>query len=196
MDDDLRNPDPFIRSEQEEVLKELDQIRKEVMALSSHQDLEGPYYSLFRDGLVPQDEVEVARERVIVAVDYADRAIERLIQAPSSEARTHQALIAASSTQAIRDRVDVLAAYYDPGVPRIAQSGLDSGARKVWDWLRDHVKPIIEKVSKHLWQLICGLVTPKSWTIGGELGTGILGLASVKVSITFGPGDGEENGSD
>jgi hypothetical protein len=36
------------------------------------------------------------------------------------------------------------------------------------------------------WALISQLLTPREWTIGGKVGTGILGLTEVSASIKFG----------
>lgn len=52
----------------------------------------------------------------------------------------------------------------------------------VWDRVWDEVKGI----SRRLWNMVAHLVKVKEWTVQGQAGTGILGLASVSVSVTFG----------
>jgi hypothetical protein len=54
---------------------------------------------------------------------------------------------------------------------------------KVLGWLAT-ITNWIKRVSG---QLLCGLMTPKEWKLGGTIGTGPFGLADVTVEITFGP---------
>ena len=44
----------------------------------------------------------------------------------------------------------------------------------------------IKQISQALWHIISGLLTPKGWTLKGDIGTGPLGLANVGIEITFG----------
>lgn len=55
-----------------------------------------------------------------------------------------------------------------------------------WDKLKEVLKAAIRAISQHLWQIISTALTLKEWSIEGELGTGILGFASVKMALTFG----------
>jgi len=48
------------------------------------------------------------------------------------------------------------------------------------------IKRWLQGISAQLWQLLSRLMTPKEWKLGGELGTGVLGLAKVQVEVTFG----------
>lgn len=54
----------------------------------------------------------------------------------------------------------------------------------LWKWVTQVLKPLIIKVSHHLWNIISALLTPQSWTIQG--GIQIPGLASAQISVTFG----------
>ena len=53
--------------------------------------------------------------------------------------------------------------------------------------LKKHLMPILKKLSAKLWQIISKMLTPKEWKISGTVGTGLLGLASVGLEITFEP---------
>jgi hypothetical protein len=44
----------------------------------------------------------------------------------------------------------------------------------------------LKRALKHLWNMIAHLVRVKEWTLEGRLGSDVLGLGSVSVSITFG----------
>jgi hypothetical protein len=44
----------------------------------------------------------------------------------------------------------------------------------------------VKQVAPHLWALISRLVRVKEWSVTGQLGTGVLGLASAGISVTFG----------
>ena len=48
-----------------------------------------------------------------------------------------------------------------------------------WDTLRSRIFPL-------LWNIIARLVRVKEWTVGGQVGTGVLGIAQASISVTFG----------
>lgn len=43
----------------------------------------------------------------------------------------------------------------------------------------------IQGISSQLWQLLCHLASPKEWTLKGEVGTSVVGLAKVGIEIKF-----------
>ena len=51
-------------------------------------------------------------------------------------------------------------------------------------WVR--VLDMIKSVSKHLWSMISHLLKIKEWTVSGDGGLSLLGLAKVGISVTFG----------
>jgi hypothetical protein len=53
--------------------------------------------------------------------------------------------------------------------------------------LRNILKPALQKIAVRLWRIISGLMTPKEWSVGGELGNTVWGLTKVKLEIKFGP---------
>lgn len=58
--------------------------------------------------------------------------------------------------------------------------------QKVISSIQNVLRPFLKKVSQRLWKLISGLLTPKEWSIGGEIGNSVFGLGSVKIEIKFG----------
>jgi hypothetical protein len=44
----------------------------------------------------------------------------------------------------------------------------------------------IKAISRRLWSMIAHLMKVTQWTVTGQAGTGVLGLASASVSVTFG----------
>ena len=63
-----------------------------------------------------------------------------------------------------------------------ADSARKNFGGRVWDKVWAEVKVI----SVRLWSMIAHLVKVKEWTVQGQAGGGIFGLASASVSVTFG----------
>ena len=55
-------------------------------------------------------------------------------------------------------------------------------AGPLWDTLWDTLKKVVPRV----WSMVWHLVKVKEWTVSGQVGTGLLGLAHAGISITFG----------
>jgi hypothetical protein len=47
----------------------------------------------------------------------------------------------------------------------------------------------IKAALPHIWAFISRLITPAQWTASGSVGTGIFGIASASISVTFGKPD-------
>lgn len=54
-------------------------------------------------------------------------------------------------------------------------------------FVKSMLKPIVRAIHTRLWKLIAGLLTPKEWSISGEVGNTVLGLGKVRMEIKFGP---------
>jgi hypothetical protein len=54
--------------------------------------------------------------------------------------------------------------------------------RSLWNRMLDTIKSL----SKHLWSMISHLLKVKEWTLSGEAGVSLLGLAKVGITVTFG----------
>jgi hypothetical protein len=48
------------------------------------------------------------------------------------------------------------------------------------------VLPLLSRIAKWLGHTLLRLLTPKEWKLGGEVGTGVFGLANARVEVTFG----------
>jgi len=60
-------------------------------------------------------------------------------------------------------------------------------ARKRWPGhLWDAAWDALRRMFPLLWSIIGHLVKVKEWTVGGQVGTGLLGLAQASISVTFG----------
>jgi hypothetical protein len=53
---------------------------------------------------------------------------------------------------------------------------------RVWDRIWDKLKTVLPRI----WSMISSLLTVKEWTISGQAGSTLFGLAQVGISITFG----------
>lgn len=62
-----------------------------------------------------------------------------------------------------------------------------SGIKSALNSIRNVLKPLLIRFSQRLWKIISGLLTPKEWSISGELGNTVFGLGAVKIEVKFGP---------
>ena len=53
---------------------------------------------------------------------------------------------------------------------------------RVWDKIWDELKTVLPRI----WSMISCLLTVKEWTVNGQAGMPMFGLAQVGISITFG----------
>lgn len=67
-------------------------------------------------------------------------------------------------------------------VENAAEAEADSGRQRFWD----RIKFWLDRAGVKLWALISRLVTVKEWSLAGTVGTGVLGLGQVSISVTFG----------
>jgi hypothetical protein len=69
-----------------------------------------------------------------------------------------------------------------PGTPLSEE--IPEKVNRLQNFITRRLRPAIEAVSRHLWQIIVNLITPTSWGLQG--GVGMPGLMNAQVSITFG----------
>ncbi len=67
-----------------------------------------------------------------------------------------------------------------------ARASVKRTSSRVSKWVKTKVIPILKKVMGKAWSILANLLTPTGWSVSGELGTGILGLAKVELEIKFG----------
>lgn len=168
----------------ERVVERLNELFLEV------ESLESVVPTLVEVGALSSDAQEQL-ERITELCDYLEYLVSNLWETREEAGRGY-AFAAHSAVQAIETTRGELTAEINAWSVARAQVPTDtpplvqSIARSMWDWLVTHLKPLIVKVSRHLWQVIAGMLTPQSWTLQG--GVSIPGLANAQVSITFGPG--------
>ena len=68
-------------------------------------------------------------------------------------------------------------------VKREVKSARKHWLSQAWGKVWNHVKAILP----HLWSMIAHLVKVQTWTVQGQAGVPVLNLASVSISVTFGP---------
>jgi hypothetical protein len=162
-----------------------------------------------RSGLPPQAEearydpvAAAAEDRAVIAEAVA--AITVYLMRPSLELNDErspdekrvagQVMTGAAQILGIADEMLSKGAGQDPQLAlaatatQAAAKGETRSARKrfagsLWDMVWGEVKAI----SRRLWSMIGHLVKVKEWTVQGQVGNNVLGLASASVSVTFGP---------
>jgi hypothetical protein len=123
-------------------------------------------------------------ERLALHTDAVSKQVEQILT--SGTATNEQALATVSGVQAAYEEAQGVEAMTSDLASAEPGSDQNTGLARVRAWVVDVAKPAIERVAKQLWAILSALLTPKSWTIGGNLGTGVLGLVGENVSVTFG----------
>lgn len=94
----------------------------------------------------------------------------------------------ASTEATLREELDSLTALLAQLEGELSKRNEDpEGARRTLSALLSFFKPLIKTIARRLWRLISGLLTPKEWSVGGEVGNTVWGLTKVKLEIKFGP---------
>lgn len=122
-------------------------------------------------------------ERVSDAVEVVGESADHLASASDPDERQARAFQSLAALNVADAEVAALEAMVSPGV---AAASPTSAIGKVWSWITGHLKPLIQKISAHLWQIISQLLTPKGWEIKGGISTGPFGLARAELTISFG----------
>jgi hypothetical protein len=58
--------------------------------------------------------------------------------------------------------------------------------RRLREWFRDHIGPILRRLAAWLWQAISRMLTPRGWKFTGTLGSGGLGFPDASIEVNFG----------
>lgn len=112
------------------------------------------------------------------------------------EPQLESAAQALSEVQQMRREVAEMlqrGAGQDPGLGFSAAAHVASArsnikyAKKRWPGrLWDAAWDTLRRMFPLLWSIIGNLVKVKEWTVGGQIGTGVLGIAQASISVTFG----------
>lgn len=183
-------------------------IEEELSAL--HQEMERGLYSDEMNQLSPQmkalgyeSQLKQLRERIFGLMNMLQEKLAQLKgfgrTAPmdkaelSQEIAEIQGLISQLLDLAgrLEDMIDLLQLRLTTGRADASSTQTSGGfvqaaAGQVKSWLAVLMK-WIKRISGQLWRLLSGLLTPREWKIGADIGTGPFGLANAKIEITFGP---------
>jgi hypothetical protein len=147
----------------------LNEVAKQLLALShtlQQQLYRGP------DGLGPDEkatleaQVDLADQMAPEVRRLADTARELVAQGPDQAPD----LAFSATAQMTALRSDIRRAR--------KRFSANSAWKKIWDMLKD--------LPKRLLSMISHLVKVKEWSLTGQVGTGVLGLAQASISVTFG----------
>jgi len=112
--------------------------------------------------------------------DHLKAAIRELAKERDS-ASAYRSLTAFS---AYSSRLDSLTAQVNisAGVEQIIQT-----AANAWSGLANQIQSVVKGISSTLFQFISQMLTPKEWSISGELGVNVGIMTNAGIEITFGP---------
>ena len=167
------------------------------------------------EGYGDQSATDGERDRVLARLDEVEHQVDALVgelradlaatranrQFPDHEQQAvlDQWSAAIDIRQEVRELREAVSALAQGGTgqdPRLAavaaaqQAALASDVRdsrkrfRTAAWSR--IWQALKKVAPHLWALITRLTRVKEWSVTGQLGGGVLGLASAGITVTFG----------
>ncbi len=177
--------DTWIQKEKERLTEDIEGIRSDIDRLINGEILEDALPRLIQDKVISQQDIKKFRQRTLDTCNDIKYTIKKLMEAEQDQEKRRSAFAAISSVAVLDSEVAWLTSHME-GL-RQAIMHISQKAIKVLNWLINHLKPIIQRISTRLWQLISSLMTPKSWTVQGDAGVNLFGLkGSVGISITFG----------
>jgi len=178
----------FLRSERRRLMDAVNEIEGQTRSLLQGEALEGAVQEMVeQEWLLPDANERL--ERVLDLCAY----LRTLLGEPFEEMREEierNLISAAMTVQEISEtqqgltqeleavEMESLEGAQPPPPDVVSKAGM------LRSWLERFLKPAIKRVFRHLWQIISGMLTPKSWTLQG--GVSVPGLASAQISITFG----------
>lgn len=127
---------------------------------------------------------ELPAGNVMTAADETLRLVREMrnrLERPEKEQLQGLAVLALNSVAVLEAEFDMLddrvTTAFSARVPML---------RSVWNRIKSIIAKAIKAINKHLWQIISTALTLKEWSVKGSVGSGIFGLASVEMSLTFG----------
>ncbi len=121
---------------------------------------------------------------VWLKADDVLQSVERLVTAEDQESRSSAALYAVASLGALNAQLSLLTAHFN--LPGVTQQ-VGQAVTNAWNNLQSYLQNLIQSISAHLWQLISSLLTLKEWSVSGNAGVNLFGLAgTIQVELTFG----------
>ncbi|MFC4871012.1 hypothetical protein [Negadavirga shengliensis] len=146
--------------------------------------------------LLTQDDLVELAGRIEILVDQLQNMLGELREREGFALSQPEAIQLASTVNTLQVELDSLIVLFDyietelnkqNATPQSFVGRAFQAVQRSVSSLRSFIKPIIQRIAQRLWRLISGLLTPKEWSIGGELGNTVWGLSKVKLEIKFGP---------
>ncbi|MCV0371306.1 MULTISPECIES: hypothetical protein [Filomicrobium] len=97
-----------------------------------------------------------------------------------------EALSELSQLYAVSERLQSLIATISLNLDSTTKSLTQTVTAHALNWIQ-LITSWIKRISTQLWNLLCSLLTPQAWKLGGSLSSGPFGLANASIEITFGP---------
>lgn len=180
----------FLRLERERVLEAASQIAAAVRSLVVGNEPERALTALAEEEWLPGDVIE-RLDRIAELCDLISTLLEPTLEdlgeevTPTLLATSSAAQEITTTQEEVTDEVAQVSglASHEPLTP--PSPAIQSRAVSLWTWFQKKLKPLVKRLSRSLWQIIVGMMTPQSWTLQG--GVGIPWLADARISVTFGP---------
>jgi hypothetical protein len=149
------------------------------------------------DWLIDPIEARALAQRIRITCAELLRQLDSLVSDAPAADRIGTAFVMVSTLKSLLDEIDEVegrlrelsALLTMQGATRRSSPGLMAAAGRSLSWIGQHIKSVLKGALRSLWNLIAHLLTPKEWSVQGELGIGAgpFGLAKVTATITFGP---------
>lgn len=182
-----------IRHDAESALRDTEVLRREIMEFGELQTLESALSQL---ELPAADALSEFMARAAELIARISEALQALREQPGQFREPENAFALTTLAQELKAQLEwleSLLAYLEdmaagPAAwPRGVAAQVSAAVGATRAKLTGYLIPLFKRFLSKLWSLISGLLTPKEWKLKGQLGTGLLGLASVEVEISFGP---------
>lgn len=185
---------PYVSFAIDTILKDLNDLESELNHELSGEGQSGIPQIMEQNGYFAQ--INDIRERISLLIDKIKSRLSNLLKlrdARGSGSLTEMgldkeipdALNELSQINALIDRLQSLITAIDLKTNG-AGLGLPQTTAKALSWIQ-LITTWIKRISAQLWNLLCSLLTPKEWKLGGDISSGPFGLANASVEITFGP---------
>lgn len=176
--DDIQNAFEFV---------DLDEEWRHSVAYVDKADIENDWWDteLWTNDVVPSDVITFHTE-VQEACDDLIQSVSATGQNGSDESSldVERALFSMTRLEAAADRFDSQLSTANQVFN--FTSAAKSVYKKVKNWIKKKLKPIIKNISNQLWKLIKKLKNLENWTLSGDLGASVLGLqGTAGIALTF-----------
>jgi hypothetical protein len=134
-------------------------------AIAAYGEVRGDLWRLREDLVELREEID----RLTASVDTQIAGVQEALGAGSGQSPGQALQLTAGQTALVDDVND-------------AEASAQGAGQSLWDRIRHW----LGRAGRKLWAMIAHLVRVKEWTLTGTVGTGVLGLAEARISVTFG----------